>query len=625
MARPFHFTTNPASLWTIVDFINPTVWTQAGTLLNAGNNANSESLFIRDADTSDDATVEARMRFDTWNIDFQGFGVVSNFKNLNQYYLFVWLRFAGGDVLQMFVFNFGFTLLSSKSKTYTPSSFENIKIKSTTNGPNKDLEGFINGVLEISTTTGIQYLNGQAGMYTRIRNTADNMDADWWAMDLDIQVDSVSPSKGLDVGGETVGIAGSDIGDGSLAEFGGGNASSNVATPNLLMHCVTPPHEVGLVDVKVKFGTAGDEEYSGVLINGYTYFDIPGPLPRAIIMGVDITQFVESFGGLEQIKDVLLARATLLTSEMTIRILSFRDFAKPKGIGSLFAGLEWYNQVLQILQNNVVVYEGFVKNIRTNPNSQTADIVSENILKKPAESVINAAATLSNPSQAMLRFLRLVLDDSRINVASFNRAGDQAASAGATIDYTFSQGDNVTVLEAIRLVSDLSAISVFVVDNKIIARPFVPFQGNESGLKFEINDAIVREWGPLEFDNSSFNNKVAVGYPVDQFEVQTDEDSIRANGNITREIQFPADDKVVASNLTSARFFARLYLARASKRKAKLTIAGGKEFEGTVLGDRFPVSNPDLGLVRFPMECIEVHQTLDSDEIELFLAQVFQI
>ncbi len=344
---------------------------------------------------------------------------------------------------------------------------------------------------------------------------------------------------------------------------------------------------------------------------------------RAVLLGVDISPFVTSWGRLEQIKDILLTQATFLTTEMTIQLSNINGFLNPKGAGSLVAGLDHYNGSIEIFKDEKSVYQGLVQDILPNTTTKTVSIVSENVLRKAAETDVNAQATAANPALAMLDFARLAIPESAILASTFEQAASGSAEAGATINYDFKEGDNITIMQAIQLVSDISSISVFVKDNKVIARPFIPFQGNEAGLKFEINDAIAREWGPLSYDNSSFNNRVSVGFPTDQFFTLTDEESVRRNGGDPRKFEFPADEKVVATNLTSAQFFARIYLRRAAKRRRKLTLAGGRELNGSVIGDRFPVTVPDLGLNRFPMEAIEVNQTLDSDEIELGLAEIF--
>lgn len=340
-------------------------------------------------------------------------------------------------------------------------------------------------------------------------------------------------------------------------------------------------------------------------------------------MGVDISRFVTSWGRLEQIKDILLAQATLLTSEMSIQVMNFRKFLNPRGPGSLVAGLDHYNGLLELIKDGRTIYEGLVKDVRVSANSQTATIVSENILKKPAETVINAQATGANPALAMLSFLRLTVPEGNIDARTFDQAAAPSGSAGATVDYAFGEGDNVTVLQAIQLTSELSSISVFVKDNRVIARPFIPYQGGEENFKPELNDATVREWGSFNWDNSSFNNRIRVGYPTDQTVLLEDTESIKTNGRTPRLIEFSEDEKVAASNLTSADFFGKLYLRRAAKRRTKLSVAGGKALNGTVIGDRFPATTPSLGLIRLPMECIEVHETIDGDETELALAQIF--
>ncbi len=344
---------------------------------------------------------------------------------------------------------------------------------------------------------------------------------------------------------------------------------------------------------------------------------------QARFMGVDISEFVTSWGRLEQIKDILLAQATLLTAEMNIEVMNFRKFMNPRGPGSLIAGLDHYNGLLEIIKDGRTIYEGFVTDIRPNANAQTSVLVSENILKKPAETVINTQATDANPSFAMLDFIRFAVPEENIDARTFDQAAAPSSTSGATIDYTFAEGDNITVMQGVQLVSELSSISVFVKDNKIIARPFVPYRGQEENFKQEVNDEIAREWGAFSWDNSSFNNRVSVGFPVDKTVLLEDTESIKINGRTPRLIEFSPEDNVVASNLTSAEFFGRLYLRRAAKRRTKLNVAGGKSVDGTVIGGRFPVTTTSLGLVRFPMECIEVHQTLDSDEIELSLAQLF--
>jgi hypothetical protein len=131
----------------------------------------------------------------------------------------------------------------------------------------------------------------------------------------------------------------------------------------------------------------------------------------------------------------------------------------------------------------------------------------------------------------------------------------------------------------------------------------------------------MREPGRLEHDYSTFNNRVVVGYPTAQAFTLEDEESIRQNG-VVRTVAFSAGSAVVAADLTSARFFATLYLSRAAFRRAKLSVAGGSEFRDVRIGDRHPVTLADLGLSRHAFEVIEVRRSLDTDEVELWLASL---
>ncbi len=282
MARPFHFTTDPFSLWTAVDRSGSSTWVQAGSDLTAKDGL-WDGILRRDNDTSNNATVEARQKH-SWLKDGEDFGVVCNVQGTTQFYLWVRQRFINNKV-RLFQFNSGFTQLSDKTKTYTGGTYVRMKITSLDNGSNKDLEGFIDGVSEATATTSLKLGAGNGGIEARVDNVNTTMDVDWWVMDPAITVTSVDIPRGDPSGGEPRVITGVDIGDGSIAEFGGTNATNNVATPNTSLACDTPAHDVGLVDVKVKFGTAGVEEFFGVLVNGFTYGGLRKLINQSMTLG----------------------------------------------------------------------------------------------------------------------------------------------------------------------------------------------------------------------------------------------------------------------------------------------------------------------------------------------------
>jgi hypothetical protein len=341
----------------------------------------------------------------------------------------------------------------------------------------------------------------------------------------------------------------------------------------------------------------------------------------ARFMGQDVTNLVTSWGNIEQIKDVLLVNATFMTGEHSIELLNRRGAFSPGAGSSLTAGVNWYNQLLEILVDGRTVYQGYVKNITTNNTLTSAKIVSENIFKQPSETTIALSGIGQNPADVMLAIALMGADPSLVDMQSFQQAGGPARAAGATIDYNFPSGSNVTVLSALQQIGALASISCFVLNNRITARAFKPYQGGGSDLQFTLQDSFVREWGDFGFDVSSFNNRVTVGFTGPGSITLNDLESQKIN-NIVRGFAFPSTGSVVSSNLTSARFFGTLYLQRASLRRGVLPVAGGREFKDVSIGDRFPVTNPRLGLVNFPMEAIEVHGDLDHEEFELHLAQL---
>jgi len=342
---------------------------------------------------------------------------------------------------------------------------------------------------------------------------------------------------------------------------------------------------------------------------------------KAVFMGVDISNKVSSWGMIETIKEILLVQATFMTDEMTLELFNDGTFS-PAG-SSLVAGVNWYNGLLEITVDGVTVYQGYAKDLRANNTRTLAYLVTENVLKGPAERSVIASGTGQNPADAMLAVLAAAgIDDALIDDASFTVAGGAARIAGATLNYNFLSGDNVTALAALQQIGNLASISVFVLNGRITARAFQPYQGDEQGLRNELNDANVREWGDMGTAYSNFQNRVLVGYPTLQYVTLDDERSQIENGNVVRELQFSAGDKVVSANAVSASYFGRLFLARASTRRTMIPLACGRDLKDAVIGDRFPVTNPRLGLVRYAMEVIESHRNLDTEEIELHLAQL---
>lgn len=230
-------------------------WSQSGTLLT-GSVGNFESVFIRDTDTSNNATVEARQLFNGWNVNGEAFGVVCNKQSTDDFYMLAWLTFTGGgDRLRLFRRTpTGFIQLTNVTKSYTAATFTLMKITSVDNGANKDLIGFVDGVSETTATT-VQLTDGRGGVFASVKGASNSADTDWWALDTVIAINSVTPSAGISDETTPVVIDGDDFGDGTLVDVGVQSAQNVVVVSPTQINCDFPPSASGKVNVIVKFGT----------------------------------------------------------------------------------------------------------------------------------------------------------------------------------------------------------------------------------------------------------------------------------------------------------------------------------------------------------------------------------
>ncbi len=266
MARGYHFTIDES-----VDFDedqdsgSPTwTWDTANSRLELTNATAAHSRQVLKTITSDDQDVQGRYRTTNTN---SFFGSMANWQSGTQFYM----TFFGGGNWTLFKRDGGFTQIGSASGGPTANTYFVVRLTTATNGSNKDLNMYVDGVLKIGpVSTSTLFTNGRAG-FNFLAATSQTVTAEWWAFDLSLGVTSLDPNSGTEAGGTNVAITGSDIGDGSLAEFDGIGATGIVVMSATQLNCVTPAHVPAAVDVKIKFGTLGSEEFIGTLINGYTY------------------------------------------------------------------------------------------------------------------------------------------------------------------------------------------------------------------------------------------------------------------------------------------------------------------------------------------------------------------
>ncbi len=342
---------------------------------------------------------------------------------------------------------------------------------------------------------------------------------------------------------------------------------------------------------------------------------------QALLFGIDISRYVLTWGTLERWKNMILGQDTLFASEHTLEVANLKGWANLAGAGSVMKGVDWSGKDLVISFDGKVAFRGIVIDVKPNPSRRSASIVAQNVLKKPAEKVLVRTAAGQNPALAALSMLRTCVDDSFLDVQSFQSAGARYAAAGALVDLDYPADGRTTVLAALQEVTNLASFSLVENEGLVTCQPFFPYQGQESALRWEVEDALVREWSSEERDETAYTNRVAVGYPTGQVLVLDDLNSQAVNDNV-RDFSFSATGTLVSSNLVSATFFGKLYLARAALKRAKITAAVGAEASDARLGDRHPVSPTATGRSRFAMEAIGIVQDMDANQTSLSFAQL---
>ena len=267
MSRPFHFTVDPFAVpttWTKIVDPGSQSWTIVNTTELKGVSPGGEALIVRNTDTADQADVQSRMK----RVGLCEYGIIANFQDNNNYYLwfaqtsagrFALFRKTGGSF-----FTLGTHVVSPPNNT-----FKIMRLETINTGPNKTLKAYLDGVNVITSVISNFIGAEQAGI--RMFAFGGECRTDWWTLNTVLGINSVTPNAGPPVGGDNVSINGTDFGDSALVFFDNIAATSVVITPTTTITCDTPAHDPGKVDVDVKFGTAGSEEFTATLVDGFTY------------------------------------------------------------------------------------------------------------------------------------------------------------------------------------------------------------------------------------------------------------------------------------------------------------------------------------------------------------------
>ncbi len=344
-----------------------------------------------------------------------------------------------------------------------------------------------------------------------------------------------------------------------------------------------------------------------------------------IFMGVDITARVVSFGETEDVKEVLLAKATLTSSEYLLTLRNDDGVFSPYTDNSMVRGRSYYGKNLTVTWDGFSIFDGPVRNMIPDPEAKTVEVTAQSKLSDAATMNVSGTATGVNAVEAAMGLIVAAGLGDLVDVASFTQAAGPAKAAGATVDYSFDHESNTTVLAMLNLVSDLASVSFFERNGLITARAFQPYQGNEAGLRFVIDTSNGRSWGTLEGQPTNYFNTATCIYtllPENGTYTETDQTSLNLFGSRKKVGRTLGTDQLLAHDLASAKFFTAQFLARSSTPRTVLPIACGPEFLSTKLGERHPITYARFGFVRRPFEVIRIGRIRDKREIQLYLASL---
>lgn len=263
MAQPFHFTTDSTTSFDEEQDGTDATWAiDTGASIVTITGGNNNTRWVRKTDASVNSTVEGRSKA----VGTPSMGVISNWQSATQFYL-GWLSTGRG---QLYYKDTTYTQIADVATTTSAGTYYRAKLTATTNGSNKDLALYKDGVSIATASTAVLYGSGRAGMMCNAAASVHTFD--WFAFDTAPTITSILPIGGPSATATAITITGTDYGDGMLVTVGGQAATSVVVTPTTSLTANTPSNRTTTKDdVIVKFGTAGSEEYTATTTGGFIF------------------------------------------------------------------------------------------------------------------------------------------------------------------------------------------------------------------------------------------------------------------------------------------------------------------------------------------------------------------
>ena len=346
-------------------------------------------------------------------------------------------------------------------------------------------------------------------------------------------------------------------------------------------------------------------------------------MPRSyILFDLELAPYVTDWGQVEEVKDVLLAQSQLFTAQHTLTLANADNRFSPKNVNSPFYGrnIQLAEAVLSI--TGPPLYQGFVRSIEPDHASRTVKILTQNSFTVPANTNL-VLTTSGNPAAVIQSIFETIGLGDKLDLSSFASAGGGASAAGASISITYAAGSNTTALSAVQSICSLCSFSCFVQAGLIRLRAWQPYQGNLSGIKYQITSTQVYDFSDLVDAYTNLSNSVTINYATSSSVTLTNPASIHANG-ITTNTEFNAvtGQAIAVPDLVSANYFGQLFLDRASILRQQGRFTGGPELQDLHIGDRITVAAPNWGTDPIAFEVIETHLQIQENKVEVVCATI---
>lgn len=348
-------------------------------------------------------------------------------------------------------------------------------------------------------------------------------------------------------------------------------------------------------------------------------------------LGQELAPYVLDWDKIEEVKNILLASNQMFTAEHTLTLSNADNRFTPQNSKGIFYGKNIELIPVQLSIDGVILYQGFIRTLTIDHASRTAKIVSQNAFTVPANYFVNLT-TVGNPASIVWAILNQCGLSAYVDPVSSTSAQAGFSSAGASIGVAYvvtgaaSSANGVsgtTALSAIQDICNLCSMSCFVQAGIIKLVPVTPYQGNLSGVKYQIGVNDVYDFSELEYAYENLSNSVHIGYGASSDYYASNPSSIQ-NNKLETNTQFSSttQNDLYCPDLVSATYYAGLFLARASTLRRQGKFTAGPKLMQCHIGDRVTVNAPNWGSGPIAYEILETHLGITGNSVDLTVATI---